>query len=118
MRFLADENCEPLVVKTLRDFGHDVDYVAESAPGISDVEILQRNIAQERVIVTEDADFSSLVFQALMPAYSIIYIRIPPEFQAVKSLRIAELLDVYHQQLVGSIAVVTRSKFRFRRFAA
>ncbi len=118
MRFLADENCEPIVVKTLRDFGHDVDYIAESAPGASDLAILQRNIVEERVIVTEDADFSSMVFQAQMPAYSIIYIRIPSAHQSAKSLRIVELLQAHHEHLVGAIAVVTVRKFRLRRFAA
>jgi hypothetical protein len=41
--FLADENCDSIVVYELRSIGFDVTYVAELAPGETDANILTRH---------------------------------------------------------------------------
>ncbi|MBW2742604.1 MAG: DUF5615 family PIN-like protein, partial [Deltaproteobacteria bacterium] len=40
MRFLADECCDTGLVASLREDGHDVLYVLERNPGVSDDEVL------------------------------------------------------------------------------
>ena len=62
MRLLADEGVEARTVERLRFEGHDVDYVAELAPGITDDEVLDRANTGQRVLVTVDKDFGELVF--------------------------------------------------------
>ena len=36
MRFLADESCDFIVVKALRNAGHDIMAIAEIDPGVDD----------------------------------------------------------------------------------
>jgi len=38
VRFLADECCSANLVRQMRDDGHDVFYVKEEVPGITDAE--------------------------------------------------------------------------------
>ena len=45
MKLLCDEGVERQVVEALRVSGHDVMYVAEMSPGISDDDVLQRAAA-------------------------------------------------------------------------
>lgn len=40
MLFLADESCDALIVRTLRELGHDVHYIVEHGAGSSDEEVL------------------------------------------------------------------------------
>jgi len=40
MKFLADEYCDLSMVNRLREEGHQVDYIQEEKPGISDTEVL------------------------------------------------------------------------------
>ena len=63
MRFLADENVERQLVAALRDAGHDVEYIAELAPGSADEEVLQRARRGSAVIITGDKDFGELVYR-------------------------------------------------------
>jgi len=77
MRFLADESCDALIVRTLRAQSHDVAYVAEESPGAEDEDVLTRALHGQRVILTEDRDFCALVFRDALPAYGIVLIRIP-----------------------------------------
>jgi hypothetical protein len=48
MLFLADECCDALVVRTLRELGHDVTYVAELGPGLTDTDVLAQSVSEER----------------------------------------------------------------------
>jgi len=45
LKLLCDEGVERQVVEALRVSGHDVMYVAEMSPGISDDDVLQRAAA-------------------------------------------------------------------------
>lgn len=57
MRFLADENFPYDAVAALRDAGHDVVWIREAVPGISDEDVLKRAEAEERILLTFDKDF-------------------------------------------------------------
>ena len=67
MRCLIDECCDAGIVSLLRKDGHDVLYVLEANPGISDDEILMEAFSQNRILLTEDKDFGELVFRPQRP---------------------------------------------------
>jgi len=46
MRFLADECCDAVVVRTLRDMGYEVIYVAELDPGVTDSQMLSQSVSE------------------------------------------------------------------------
>ena len=64
MRILADENMFGSVVRALRDTGHDVLFIREVTPGISDDEVLSLALQQDRLLLTSDKEFASRASQA------------------------------------------------------
>ncbi len=64
MRFLADESCDFLVVRALRDAGHDVTAVAQISPAASDSDVLALARSESRILLTEDKDFRVLAYRA------------------------------------------------------
>lgn len=57
MKLVADENVDGPVVARLREDGHEVDYVAEMAPGIGDDEVLDYANGRQALLITTDKDF-------------------------------------------------------------
>ena len=60
---VANEGVDRPVVERLRQDDHDVVYVAELSPSITDEEILQLANARSAVLLTADKDFGELVFR-------------------------------------------------------
>lgn len=114
MRFLADECCDALVVRMLRNMGYDVTYVAELAPGLADHDVLARSVAEECILLTEDRDFGELVFRGQETAFGIVLLRILPENRRQKPDRIAALVQQYESELPRSIVIVTLNTIRIR----
>jgi len=61
IRFLADENCDFAVVRSLRSAGYDVVAVTESFPYSTDKEVLGVAVEEDRILITEDSDFGEWV---------------------------------------------------------
>ncbi|MEK7711200.1 MAG: DUF5615 family PIN-like protein [Planctomycetota bacterium] len=77
MRILANENFPGPVVRALRELGHDVQWVKEIMRGASDVEVLSRAQAEQRILATFDRDFGELAFRSRLPAEcGIIFFRL------------------------------------------
>lgn len=67
MTFLANENFPLDAVEALRQAGHDVAWVRSDNPGSSDVQVLARAVAENRILLTQDKDFGDLAFNANLP---------------------------------------------------
>lgn len=63
MTFLADENIDTQVVRTLRESGYDIEYIAEFQPGIHDGSVMDKANRDGRILITADKDFGELVFR-------------------------------------------------------
>jgi predicted nuclease of predicted toxin-antitoxin system len=61
MKLLADENMRRDIVDWLRATGHDVAWISESNPGVSDETILDMANRDERMVLSADLDFGELV---------------------------------------------------------
>ncbi|MCE2396001.1 DUF5615 family PIN-like protein [Candidatus Poribacteria bacterium] len=80
MHLLANENFPGLAITAIRSRGHNVAWIHEDSPGISDHAVLSRATAEERILITFDKDFDELVFRLGLNAPSgIILFRIPPD---------------------------------------
>jgi predicted nuclease of predicted toxin-antitoxin system len=82
MRFLADESCDFRVVRALRDAGHDVTAVIEVTPGTDDAVVIDMAVREQRIFLTEDADFGQLVYAAAKPTFGVILLRFPTTWRA------------------------------------
>lgn len=76
MNFLADEGVDRQIVERLRQIGHQVLYIAEMEPGISDDEVLERANDNEALLITLDKDFGELVFRQAKVNAGVILVRL------------------------------------------
>jgi predicted nuclease of predicted toxin-antitoxin system len=114
LRILADECCDTGLVASLREDGHDVLYVLERKPGVSDDEVLIEAYHEERILVTEDKDFGELVYRLKKRSRGIILIRMDVKERQMKWLRLKKLIENYEERLPGHVVVIDSHKYRFR----
>jgi len=57
-RLLADENIPRTAITALRERGYDVVSVYELRPGMSDEEVVELVVREQRIIMTTDKDFA------------------------------------------------------------
>ncbi len=111
---MADECCDAGLVSSLREDGHDVLYVLERKPGVSDDEVLIEAYNEERILVTEDKDFGELVYRLKKRSRGIILIRMDVKERQMKWLRLKQLIENYEERLPGHVVVIDSHKYRFR----
>ncbi|MBI3510334.1 MAG: DUF5615 family PIN-like protein [Bacteroidetes bacterium] len=77
MRLLANENFPLASTIFLRGKGHDVIAIGSDFLGFTDVAIITLANADQRTILTFDADYGELIFKlGLKPAKGVIYLRL------------------------------------------
>lgn len=113
MRFLVDECTGPRVSSWLTQQGHEVHCIYEKARGSSDVEILQKALTENWILVTNDKDFGELIYRTGKAHHGIIFLRLTDESSAAKIEAIRLLLNQYADRLLNAFVVVTESKVRF-----
>lgn len=78
---LTDENIHPEMIQFLRRVGFDVfDIKEQNLQGVYDKEILETSYQKNRVIVTQDSDFGTLIFTEKIDFVGVIYLR-PGHYQ-------------------------------------
>ncbi len=78
MKFLADVNVDRNIVVRLREAGHEVEWLAESATDrrLTDPSLMQRAFDQGQVILTNDNGFSHHIFHERKPSHGVILLRV------------------------------------------
>jgi predicted nuclease of predicted toxin-antitoxin system len=115
VRWLADECVAAPLVGLLRAAGHDVLYVAESAAGLSDADVIAIASRERRLLVTEDKDFGDLVFRRNRGVPGLVLMRVGSEQPALKAIRLLAAIERYDDGLFGRYTVVEGGRFRSRR---
>ena len=115
MNLLADESVDRPVVERLRQDGHDVVYVAELAPSITDEEVLREANGRSAVLVTADKDFGELVFRQGLVHSGVVLLRLAGLANATKAEIVAEVCRVRTAELIGSFSVISPGQVRIRR---
>lgn len=115
MRFLFDQSTDRRLALYLKDLGHDVTVVAVDYPaGLPDEQVLALAQQDQRILVTEDHDFSDLVFHHHLPHLGVIYLRLPPLELKTKIERLQAVLD-QHAGSLDQFIVVSPGTIRVRR---
>lgn len=115
MRICANENIPEDCIIRMRQAGHDVLWIRDAAPGISDREVLQRALSEGRILITFDKDFGALVYaEGVQAACGIILFRLPqPSASAVSDAVTAIIAS--RQDWTGHFSVVDEVGVRMKR---
>ena len=112
MRFLADENFDGLAVEALRGLGHDVIWVSDAAPGISDEEVWDRAVKEDRILLTFDKDFGEIAFirtRAGIPGIILFRLHSVPAAEVVGKITTA---ITSREEWLGHFSVVDDKRIR------
>lgn len=115
MNLLADESVDQPIVDRLRRDGHDVDYVAELSPSISDDEVLQTANSKNSLLLTGDKDFGELVFRQGRVHDGVVLVRLLGLPSNLKADIVAETFRDRGAELSGAFTVISPGMVRIRR---
>lgn len=117
LRFLADMNLSPVTVVTLQRDGWDIVRVSSLLPAYaSDTEVLALARQQDRVVVTQDLDFSVLLALGGLVRPSLITIRMSNTEPKHVATRLLQILPRVAEVLADGAAVtVDDNALRIRR---
>ena len=115
IKFLADESCDFLVVRTMRSAEYDVLSVAESFPSASDQQVLRHAAKEKRILLTEDKDFGEWVFAHGENVSGVILIRFPANARRQLGEEIKVLADNHGLELLRNFVVLEPGRARIRK---
>lgn len=118
MRFLVDNALSPVLAAKLRDAGHEAIHVRDVGLADSDdLTIFERAAAENRVLISADTDFGTLLALRQASKPSVILFRLEsgraPQRQA--ELLIANLPPLSASLDEGCVAVLEDNRIRVRR---
>jgi predicted nuclease of predicted toxin-antitoxin system len=117
VRLLIDNNLSPAVAAALCAAGHDAVHVRDyRLQRADDHEILERARAEDRVVVSEDTDFSALLSRsgAGAPSFILLRTRDPLTPDELAGLIVANLPGIAAHLEEGCIAVLRRDRISVR----
>lgn len=116
MKFLLDQDIFAITRKFLEELGHNVISAADlGLAQAADTELLNVAQEQQRIFVTRDRDFGSLVFVKNMGS-GVIYLRILPSSLHEGHKELETVLGLYSEdELEKAFVVVEPGRHRFRK---
>lgn len=118
MRLLIDNALSPRLTEGLRDVGHDVVHVRDiGLQSATDDEIFDAAANDDRVVVSEDTDFGTLLSLRDSAKPSVILLRHMPDRSASALLGIlrANIPTVEAELESGALVVIEPGRIRVRR---
>jgi predicted nuclease of predicted toxin-antitoxin system len=115
VNLLADEGVDVAIVRRLRADGHDVEYVAELAPGVTDDEVLSRANDDRRLLMTVDKDFGELVFRLGSVSVGVVLIRLSGLTSSRKADVVSDAIREHGEQMFEAFTVVSSGVVRIRQ---
>ncbi len=117
MKFLANMGISPRTVEWLRSQGYDaIRLVEEGLQRLTDEEIVVKARQEERIILTMDLGFGSLLVISGQVLPSVILFRLTDERPEFVNERLAKVLESFESELTaGAIISVSDETIRVRK---
>lgn len=114
MKVLVDVSAGFSVGQAFKERGHDVLYVRDRDPCMTDVDVLRWAVSEERLVVTQDKDFGELVYRNKEQHCGVLLLRLEDANADKKHDIVVEILDNYGDQLVDHYSVFQDNHLRIR----
>jgi len=117
LRFLVDNALSPAVAEGLRQAGHDAAHVRDYGMAAEDdEEIFARAAQEDRILISADTDFGTILALRKTPKPSIILFRLSTQRHPGHQIRLllANLPDFSADLDRGCIAVFEDTRIRLR----
>jgi predicted nuclease of predicted toxin-antitoxin system len=114
MRILADAHISVEMTEFLRSQGHDCSYANELPARMTDTEILQRAVLEQRVVLTADKDFGELVVRRGLSVPGVVLLRLTVAREAERLALVRRFWPTVEKVVLGHFVVVSNSRVRRR----
>lgn len=114
MKIVADESVEGRIVTRLRQEGHEILYVAELNPGITDQDVLHLAETEDALLLTSAKDFGDITYHQQQSKAGIVLARLHSLSAEQKARILAGVLVDHSAELTGAFTVVSAGSIRIR----
>ncbi len=113
MKWLADENFPIPAFRVLVASGFDILHIAYESPSISDISVIEFSIISQRIILTFDSDFGTLVFHKGYNPFGVVYFRLYDFLPDEPASILIKLMDTFNT-FEGNFITVEKDRVRQR----
>ncbi len=117
MKYLANENVPFSSITYLKSKGYDIKAIGVDDPSITDDQVMQIAIDENRTIITYDSDYGELIFKhGYKPQAGVIFIRIQPTEPLETAKILEELLTKKTISFEHTLTVIDSNTIRQKKY--
>ena len=114
IKFLVDVGVGNKVEVWLDSQGFDTKVVRDLDPRMTDNEILQIAVDENRIVITMDKDFGELIYHMKMLHAGVILLRLDSYSSEEKTKIIQTILEEHKTKIIGNFSVYKDGRLRIR----
>jgi len=115
MNLVADESVDRQIVERLRDEGHEILYIAEVEPSVSDSVVFDRANERFSLLLTGDKDFGEIVFRDnSLSSGGVVLLRLAGLSSEKKAEIVSDAFRDHEEEFANRFSVVAPGKIRIR----
>jgi predicted nuclease of predicted toxin-antitoxin system len=118
VNLLADESVDRQIVEALRLDGHEVIYIAEIDPSISDNAVFDRANEKLALLITADKDFGEIVFRdKRLGSVGVVLIRLAGLSAETKARVVSDCIAERGKEFLHNFCVIAPGRIRISQTA-